>query len=399
MHSPLGFWLILNDYLDGTKSQKRRSLSRLVEAVSKIPSAASMLMDILRPLSEDHISELLLSIAQKLDLEIHKVTWDREDFQNVMINTIRFYSSANQLVKALREKRDPPNLHRPARSAESPDLNGLWSREKIREALIQIYLEKKCSRKAAAESLLTTSADLRLRIFPRFGIIEKALQRRWIEDAVLECPEKIGEAAERLGMSSQTLRKKLKKYGIQRPLPPKKILHKLVDRLPVVQWFEEMHHGTAETTAKDYKFRKYCLLFFGCVDRLFNKEFRTEEEKKYILRSLRQSASRNRRRIHILYDQLFARPIPFDITKATRYKFCKSILYEIFKSRSSDGMFVDILPSGDPKMDEMILSLMVWALRHWTEKPINWKDYRRCVRTGHPVPDVQENPSPLPRLA
>jgi len=173
MHSPLGFWLILNDYLDGTKSQKRRSLSRLVEAVSKIPSAASMLMDILRPLSEDHISELLLSIAQRLDLEIHKVTWDREDFQNVMINTIRFYSSANQLVKALREKRDPPNLHRPARSAESPDLNGLWSREKIREALIQIYLEKKCSRKAAAESLLTTSADLRLRIFPRFGIIEQ----------------------------------------------------------------------------------------------------------------------------------------------------------------------------------------------------------------------------------
>lgn len=413
MHSPLGFWLTLNRYIDGTKSQKRIALSRLVRAVSRDPEAAPMLMDLLRPLPEDHVSELLLKIAQGLDLDACKSTWEREDFQGMMINTIRFYSSANQLIKTLREKRNHPDLHLPActrvdgdPSAGFPDIEGRWSREKIREALIKIYMENKCNGKAAAERLLTTSADLRLRIFPLFRIDAGDVKRRWILDAMHKSRGEVKAAACRLGISRAALRNKLKKYGIQGSSQPRKVSLRFVDRLPVAQPFEEMYRGTAETTARDYSFRRYCLLFFDHVHGLFNREFRTEEERKNILRFLRQSASRNRRRIQVLYGQLFTRQIPFDITMATRYKFCNSLLYDIFKSLSSDGTSactrfngVKELASGDPRMDELILSLKVWALRHWETEPLNWKEYRGNAKTCLAVTAAEENASQLQCLA
>ncbi len=212
MYHPLGFRLLLEDYFKGTKPQKRNAFLRLVRALLKDKKAAPVLTDILREFTEEEASEILLRIAERLDIESHNVVWKEENFQNVMLNTIRFYSCAGALIKELRRKRlGKDGCIDSKEDSVSPSSNNFpWSKERIREELIKVFLENRCIRKAAAESLLTTPENLRSRIFPQFQIREKEVKRKWIHNAVRQNHGGVKETARQLGMNIRTLQKKLR---------------------------------------------------------------------------------------------------------------------------------------------------------------------------------------------
>ncbi len=218
MYHPLGFKLLLEDYFQGTKLQKRNAFLRLIRAIMLDRKVSALLMGLLRDFTEEEASEILLRIAERLDTESHRITWREKDFQSVMLNTIRFYSCAGNLIKELRKKREgkgcgivsKKNIH-----ASLPN-HFVSQSEQIREDLIKVFRENRCIRKAAAESLLTTPENLSSRIFPRFGIDEKEVKKEWIYDAVEQNHGRVKEAACQLGINIRTLQKKLKIYNAEK---------------------------------------------------------------------------------------------------------------------------------------------------------------------------------------
>jgi transcriptional regulator with GAF, ATPase, and Fis domain len=220
MYHPLGFQLLLEDYFLGTKPQKRNAFLKLVRAIMLDREASALLMDLLRDVIEKEASEILLRIAERLDTESHRITWREEDFQSIMLNTIRFYSCAGDLIKELRKKREGKRCGPVGKKNHPSSLSNHFalSHERIREELINVFRENRCVRKAAAESLLTTPEHLSSKIFPRFRIDEKEVKKEWIYDAVEQNHGRVKEAARQLGINIRTLQKKLKIYSTEKPL-------------------------------------------------------------------------------------------------------------------------------------------------------------------------------------
>lgn len=381
-HYPLAFRLLLENYFKGTTPQKRRSLSTLVQVMVQDPEALSPFMGLLKYFREEDASTILLKLAEEMDVA-HQNGWrDKEALRRQKLNATRFYESAGSLVRVFRRRRLSGAAGLQGTDDRSARKGNAWSYERVREELIRILRENRCVRKYAAQSLLTSSVNLRIRIFPRYRIDEKEVQREWIQEVMMEHPGNIAAAAQALGISPQTLRKRLQRYGM--PVPPsrpgrsRKI--KTVDRAPVAQYFREMYRATVATATPNRRCRAFCLRFFQNVERWFAGRFNTDEERRAVFRLLRVSERKNRLRIQYLYQDVLGRSIPFDIREATRYKFCHGLLQEILgKKTPGPEIRPSSRPSEDPGRKGLVLALQVWALRHWTRFPLHWREYRRSV--------------------